>query len=80
MKWVPLNDKTLRQLRQKGYTHLVIKNIANIDELESDKDYVTLEAIICAEETLPPEMFSLTSDLTETFVNSSNADYYVAYK
>jgi hypothetical protein len=79
MKWMPLTNDTLSQLRRNGYTRLVVKNITPNEQLESEKEFVTLEAT--RGETGDEEnFFDIASELTETFLQSSEADYYVLFK
>lgn len=79
MKWMPLTDSTLSQLRSKGYTRLVVKNITSGDDNETHKEFVTLEAIKGeAGEDVPS--FDINAEAAETFLHSDAADYYVLFK
>ncbi len=79
MKWVPLTNMILEQLRQRGYTHLVVKNITEKETVDSDKEFVTLEAV---SKPIPDKdlTFDIGSDATREMARSREADYYVLFR
>jgi len=79
MKWVPLTDDTLQQLKNNGYTHLVVKSITMGEQMQPNKEFVTLEATKGKDEDAD-KVYSISSDLTDSLVHSSEADYYVLFK
>ena len=79
MKWVPLTDATISQLRSSGYTHLVVRRFTEIEEVQSEREYITLEAVKNAEQG---EMNAIPISLEDPFVllDKEESSYYVFYK
>jgi len=79
MKWMPLTDDTLQQLRKNGYTHLIVKNITAGERTEIPKEFVTLEAVK-DEDDNTHDAYALSSEMTDSLIHSSEADYYVLFR
>jgi len=79
MKWEPLTDKTVQHLQHRGYTHFVVKNATANEQLETKKDFITLEAVRNVDNELN-EVVVISDDTARTFLDSDTIDYYVTYK